>query len=203
MVNSISGVVLAGGANRRFNGKIKSNIVIGGKPIISRIVDTIKDIFDEIIIVTNSPDDFKEFSKYKIVGDKFLKVGPLGGIHAALHATSKEALFVFAGDMPLLDRKYIIRQIDYYKSNKCDILVPRIDNFIEPLHSIYSISITDTLEEYLMGGHNPAVRAFFKVMTVNYMQIENSEETVNAFTNINSPSDVSVVEIKTRLNDLI
>ena len=47
------------------DGKIKSKIVIGGKTIISRITDTIGDLFSEIIIVTNTPEEFKEFSNYK------------------------------------------------------------------------------------------------------------------------------------------
>jgi len=194
MINSISAVILAGGNNKRFNGITKSNIVINGKTIISRVIDTIKDIFEEIIIVTNTPEEFKEYGKFKIVGDQFLKVGPLGGIHAAFKASSKEALFVFAGDMPLLDSKIIIRQIDSYNRNICDILIPRINQYIEPLHAIYNISIIKTLEEYLAGDHDYAVREFFNMVNVRYMQLEESEETKNAFTNINSPSDISKVE---------
>lgn len=194
MINSISGVILAGGANKRFNSTTKSNIVINGKTIISRIVDTISDIFDEIIIVTNTPEEFKEYSNYKIVGDHFLKIGPLGGIHAALKESSKEALFVFAGDMPLLDKKYIIRQIDFYNSNICDILIPRINQFIEPLHAIYNITLIEKLEEYLTSDTNYAVRDFFKFVNVLYMQLEESEETKNAFININSPSDIFRIE---------
>jgi molybdopterin-guanine dinucleotide biosynthesis protein A len=40
-----------------------------------------------------------------------LKAGPLGGIHSALKASTKESLFVFTGDMPLLDKEMIVRQI--------------------------------------------------------------------------------------------
>jgi molybdenum cofactor guanylyltransferase len=194
MINNISGIILAGGANKRFNGTTKSNIIINGETIISRIIATIRDIFDEIIIVANTPEEFKEHNNYKIVSDQFLKTGPLGGIHAALKASSKEALFVFAGDMPLLDKKFIIRQIDYYNTNKCDILVPRINKYIEPLHSIYNISIIKTLEEYLTGNNDYAVREFFKKMNVKFIQFKESEGTKNAFTNINSPSDISIVE---------
>ena len=114
MAGNISGVILAGGENRRFNGLPKSKIVIDGKTIIARILDTINEIFDEIIIVTNSPEEYKEYSNCKIVSDHFLKAGPLGGIHAALKGTSNEAIFVFAGDMPLLDKKLIISQINYF-----------------------------------------------------------------------------------------
>ncbi len=194
MIHNISGVILAGGANKRFDGMTKANIVIDGKTIMSRIIDTIKDIFDEIIIVTNTPEEFKEYINYKIVNDQILKAGPLGGIHAALKASSKEALFVFAGDMPLLDKKIIIRQIEFYNSHKCDILIPRINTYIEPLHAIYNISIIETLEDYLTGDHDYAVREFYKRQNVRYMQLKGSEEISNAFININSPADIPIAE---------
>ncbi len=194
MVHNISGVILAGGANKRFDGITKANIVIDGKTIMSRIIDTIKDIFDEIIIVTNTPEEFKEYINYKIVNDQILKAGPLGGIHAAIKTSSKEALFVFAGDMPLLDKKVIIRQIEFYNSHKCDILIPRINTYIEPLHAIYNISIIETLEDYLTGDHDYAVREFYKRQNVRYMQLKGSEEISNAFININSPADIMIAE---------
>lgn len=194
MIHNISGVILAGGANERFDGMTKANIVIDGKTIISRIIDTIKDIFDEIIIVTNTPEEFKEYINYKIVSDQILKAGPLGGIHAAIKTSSKEALFVFAGDMPLLDKKIIIRQIEFYNSHKCDILIPRINTYIEPLHAIYNISIIETLEDYLTGDHDYAVRKFYKRQNVRYMQLKGSEEISNAFININSPADIPIAE---------
>jgi molybdopterin-guanine dinucleotide biosynthesis protein A len=187
---NISGVVLAGGANKRFNGSTKAKIVIDGKTIISRIIDTLTDIFDEIIIVTNTPEEYEEFKKHKIITDVFYKKGPLGGIHAALKASSKDAIFVFAGDMPFLNKGLIIKQIEYYRNHKYDILIPMINENIEPLHGIYDLSVNITLEEYLKADHNKAVREFFKLVKVGYIQFEDSEETRKAFTNINSPSDI-------------
>ena len=194
MAHNISGVILAGGVNKRFNGTTKANIVIKGKTIISRIIHTIRDIFDEIIIVTNTPEEFKEYNYFELIGDQFVNAGPLGGIHAAMKKSSKDALFVFAGDMPLLEKRFIIRQIDFYNSCKCDILVPRIYEYIEPLHAIYNISLIKVLEEYLTGDHDIAVREFFKGVDVSYLQLEDSVETKNAFSNVNSPSDISIVE---------
>jgi molybdopterin-guanine dinucleotide biosynthesis protein A len=194
MFHNISGVILAGGINKRFDGITKSNIVIDGKTIMFRIIDRIKDIFEEIIIVTNTPEEFKEYINYKIVSDQILKAGPLGGIHAAIKTSSKEALFVFAGDMPLLDKKIIIRQIEFYNSHNCDILIPLIKTYIEPLHAIYNISIFETLEDYLTRDHDYAVRKFCKSQNVLYMQFEGSEEIRNAFTNINSPADIMIAE---------
>jgi molybdopterin-guanine dinucleotide biosynthesis protein A len=47
MINNISGVILAGGANSRFNGATKSNIIIHGKTIVSGIIDTIEEYLTE------------------------------------------------------------------------------------------------------------------------------------------------------------
>jgi len=194
MVNNISGVILAGGASKRFNGINKTRILIDGKTIISRIIDTISDIFDEITIVTNTPEEFSDFSNYKIVGDQFLYKGPLGGIHSALKASEKDTLFVFAGDMPLLDKEFIIRQIDYFSLNKCEVLIPQINKYIEPLHGIYKKTLISVLEEYLIVNHDYAVREFLKKVNVCYLQFEESEKTRSAFININSPYDVSIAE---------
>ncbi len=194
MIHNISGVILAGGASKRFNGILKAKIVIDGKSIISRIVETLSDIFDELIIVTNTPEEFREYNNCKIIGDQYLNKGPLGGIHSALKVSEKEALFVFAGDMPLLDRQIIIKQIDFYNINKCDVLIPQMNEYIEPLHGIYKNTVLKILEEYLEGDNNFAIREFFKKVNVHYLQFEGSEKSRRAFTNINSPSDVSIVE---------
>jgi len=193
MINTISGVILAGGAGNRFDGATKSNIVIDGKTIISRIIETITNLFGEIIIVTNTPEEFIEHNNCKIISDQILKAGPLGGIHAALKASSNKAIFVFAGDMPFLDKKFIIRQIDSYNSNNCDVLIPKIGEYQEPLHSICNHTLMKPLEEYLSEAHDYAVREFFKKVNARYLQFDESEGTKKAFTNINSPSDISEI----------
>ena len=134
MEHRISGAILAGGASKRFGGITKANFVIGGKTIISGIICAIEDLFSEIIIVTNSPSEFREFIQYKIIEDQYLKAGPLGGIHAALKSSSGDAIFVFAGDMPFLNKEIITEQINAFNKGACDVLIPKVDQFIEPLH---------------------------------------------------------------------
>jgi molybdenum cofactor guanylyltransferase len=187
----ISGVILAGGANKRFGGITKSNIIINGETIISRIIGNINDLFEEIIIVTNNPSEFPEFAKYKIVEDQYLKAGPLGGIHAALKSSKQDAIFVFAGDMPFLKKEIIAEQINQFRLMEYDILIPKIGRFIEPLHSIYRISVLSDLERFITREKNRSVRDFISEMNVGYMQIQESEENKRAFTNINSPSDIA------------
>lgn len=193
MANRISGVILAGGSSKRFSGTTKANVVINGETIISRIISTISDFFDEIIIVTNKPEEFQEFIQYKIVKDQYLKAGPLGGIHAALKASSEDAIFVFAGDMPFLDKEIITNQINEFNKTQHDVLIPEVDQFIEPLHAIYRKSVLNDLERFLSKGKRRAVRDFLSEVNVGYLQITKNGKTEIAFANINSPSDLDKI----------
>jgi molybdenum cofactor guanylyltransferase len=192
--HNVSGVILAGGAGKRLNGIIKAKLIIRGKPVISLIIDTLNELFDEIIIVTNTPDEFSEFSKFKIVGDQFFNKGPLAGLHSSMKFSTHRELFVVAGDMPLLDKDIIIKQLEYFNDNNYPALIPRINQFIEPLHGIYRKSLLKNLEEYLEAPNDYSIMAFLKTINTGYLQYEDSEITRKAFMNINSPSDLVIVE---------
>ena len=193
MANRISGVILAGGSNKRFGGITKANVVIDGETIISRIISTISDLFVEIIIVTNKPEEFQKFIQYKMVEDQYLKAGPLGGIHAALKASSEDVIFVFAGDMPFLDKEIISDQINEFNKRGHDVFIPKVDQLIEPLHAIYRKSALNNLERFLSEGKSRAVRDFLSEVNVGYLQMTKNEKTDIAFVNINSPSDLEKI----------
>jgi molybdenum cofactor guanylyltransferase len=190
MGNNISGVILAGGANKRFGGITKANVVVNGATIISRIISVIGNLFTEIIIVTGKPEEFREFIQCKIVADQYLNAGPLGGIHAALKASSEEAVFVFAGDMPFPDKKIISDQVIEFNKGDHDVLIPKVGRLIEPLHAIYKRTVLTDLESFISERKSKAVRDFLSEVNVGYLQIPDTEQNKKAFTNINSPSDL-------------
>ncbi len=193
MKNNISGVILAGGSNRRFGGRTKANASVGGTTIISRIIKEIRDIFPEIIIVTNKAEEFREYAHYRIVPDQYPGIGPLGGIHAALKTASKDAIFVFACDMPFTDRIIIAEQIDEFRKRKSDVLLPKIGRYIEPLHAIYRVSVLDDLERFIAAGKSKAVKDFIAGVNTSYFVLPDNIRNRTAFANINSPSDLSEI----------
>lgn len=191
MINNIAGVILAGGEGKRFRGVTKANIVVDGRTIISRIIEVFKAIFEETILVTNSPEKFMEFEEICIItGDVYLNKGPLGGIHSALFNTKKDSIFVVGGDMPFLDTDIILKQIKFFEKNSCDSIVPVIGQNIEPLHGIYKKSVLEILEKYLSTDNNNSIRGFLKKIDICYFPVEDSEKSRLAFTNINSPEDL-------------
>lgn len=191
----MSAAILAGGENSRFNGKIKANIQIHGVRIITKITKILHEIFDEVIIVTNTPEEFKSYHKYKIVPDVYKKVGPLGGIHAAMNASDHDNLFVVASDMPCVSTEIIRAQAKYFKQSNGDVLIPKISNFIEPLHGIYSKSIFDKLDEYLKNPSELRIRDFLEQVKVKYFYLEDDEHTRKAFANINTPGDLQEIQM--------
>jgi|WetSurSiteA1Bulk_404760.scaffolds.fasta_scaffold74260_2 molybdopterin-guanine dinucleotide biosynthesis protein A len=193
MIGNISAAILAGGSGKRFHSVVKPKIVIDGTMIISRILSVLSDIFNEVIIVTNTPAEYEQF-KCITVPDEIRGSGPLGGIHAALKKSSNKAVFVFAGDMPFPDRNIILHLAKEFENEACQALVPRIDGYIEPLHSIYSHSLAGAIEEHLTRKGHMAVIEFLKTIDVRYFDFEKSEEVLKAFTNINSPEDIVMAE---------
>lgn len=187
----ISAAILAGGTASRFNGIIKSKIVIEGEMIISRILSVLNDIFQEIFIVTNPITRFEEFTACILIQDEILNTGPLGGIHAALKASSGNAVFVIAGDMPFPDMRLITRMIRIYEEEAPDALVPVVGEYSEPLFSIYNTSLIQHIENFLSQNNEIAVADFLKTVNVRYLAFEKSPEVQKAFTNINSPEDLN------------
>ena len=187
-----TGVILAGGENRRYNGEIKSLLHIEGKPIIERILEVYKSLFDDILVVTNTIGAFEKYSDFRMVSDFFMKAGPLGGIHAAMKSSSSEALFVVAGDMPWLSVGIIDMMIRHFESTHCEVLIPAgYSGYIEPMHAIYSRSLEQRLEQFLETSSNLAIREFLKLTKVEYLVVETEEGSRNPFSNINSPGDLA------------
>jgi molybdopterin-guanine dinucleotide biosynthesis protein A len=194
--NGISAAILAGGNNIRFKGKSKANVTINGARIIVRMLKALDDIFDEIVIITNTPEDFKSFKQFKIVPDKLKNKGPLGGIHAALNAVNNDSAFVFAGDMPCLSKDIINEQIEFYKEKSANICLPRINNNIKSLHAIYNKAIYKELDKYLKNSENYSTKEFLKLERKRYFYLDNTKKNQKAFSYINSPKDIVEIQEK-------
>lgn len=190
-VRNIAAAVLAGGENSRMSGRNKGFICISGEPIITRTVRLLGEIFEEIVLVTNSPQEYKAYKDMFYLAEDIIKgAGPLGGIHSALSATKKEAVFFVACDMPFLHNALISRLVRRFSKLDCDALVPRINSFIEPLHGIYKKSLRDKLELFLRTNTDYSVRNFLAALNVEYFDLADNASNRKVFKNLNTPDDL-------------
>ncbi len=194
-VPDIAGAILAGGKNVRMSGIEKGLIRIRGRPLIERAIDLLEGIFEEIILVSNSKADFNDYTDRIIITSDIIEgIGPLGGIHSGLCRTSKHAVFFTACDMPFLEAGMILREIEYFKELNCDALIPRIGNFIEPLHAVYKKSLKGYIPALVKGDSNYSIRSLFKTVDVCYMDLEDNQDNWNIFMNLNTLKDFKEME---------
>jgi len=191
LFNDIAAVILTGGKGSRMGSFNKSLIEIKGEKIISRILHVVRPLFGEIII---SGKEIPGLTVKDIIftADRFSGRGPLAGIESALNVSRSQYIFVFAGDMPWLSAEVIIAQVNCMLAEPCDILVPRLGDEIEPLHSVINKNVSRLLTEYLANEKGNAVRGFYSRTNMKYFDITSPRYHDNPFTNINRPEDIEL-----------
>lgn len=179
-------IILAGGKSSRM-GYNKSFLKIGKLSFIEIVLEKVKD-FNDIIIVTNTPDEYK-YLGIKVVKDIFPFTGPLGGIYTGLKYARYENAVVFPCDMPFINTK-LLKYIAQIAENY-DGVVPKVDGFYQPLCSAYSKKCIKLFGESLKNGITKIID-IYPLMNIYYMTKKEIEEYGNyedMFININTPEE--------------
>jgi molybdopterin-guanine dinucleotide biosynthesis protein A len=187
--SSVSGILLAGGKSRRMGGVNKALLEVGGRRIIERAVATLKDLFTEIVLITNSPEDF-EFLGLPMFRDKIPGAGSLGGLYTGLSVTTADYGFLAACDMPFIlagPIKHLLNSIDDH-----DVVIPRVQGFLEPLHAVYSRRCLPFIEELLAQGN---LRIIDFLDTVDVLEIPDEDlkrfdPELRFIVNLNTPEQL-------------
>lgn len=190
-----SAIVLVGGAASRAGGQEKYFFVYKGKTFIDRLLDTLRGIVDEILVVTKDAAQCERFSHLpdiKCVEDIQKGLGPIGGLYTgALHARG-ELVFVAACDMPCIDQnlvKHLFSLVDEY-----DAVIPCWNKEkLEPLHAVYRRS---AVVDYLDHHDSHSLRAMVKNLKTRYVSVETIrriDPNLSSFTNINKLDELAEI----------
>ncbi|MCL4278569.1 MAG: molybdenum cofactor guanylyltransferase [Ignavibacteriaceae bacterium] len=134
MYKDITGIILAGGKSKRM-GLNKSFLKVGEVTMIERTTELMKSLFDRVILITNTPDEYK-FLGIEMFEDIYKNVGPLAGIHSGLAHSITDKNFIISCDIPFVN-KGVIEFIINYKTNK-SITITKADGFVQQLCGLYS-----------------------------------------------------------------
>jgi molybdopterin-guanine dinucleotide biosynthesis protein A len=187
-ITDCSGVILAGGENRRMPVS-KAFIKVNGQTIIQRTLSTYKSIFSEIAIVTNQPEQYSRFN-VKLLGDIYDIGGPMTGILTSLLNAHHGWVFVAACDMPFIEEKLI----QYMASLRhgYDAVIPRYRGRPEPLLALYSKKLTKSMENAILDNKR-SLKDFLSSKHVNYVplrEIKKVDPEARSIINLNSPRDI-------------
>ena len=186
---AMTGIILAGGKNSRM-GIDKAFIKINGSRMIDKTMDIYSQLFNEILIVTNDPLPYLEFTGATIVTDIYKGKGPLGGIYTGLFYARNPYSFVSACDMPYLNKDFI----EYLTglSGKHDVIVPVLAEGYQPLHAIYSRNCLPSIKRLLILD-KLKITGFYRdmrVLEVSGGQIQPFNRDSRLFQNLNTPEDL-------------
>ena len=183
----MTGVILSGGKNRRM-GENKAFLAINGERLIDRTVRLFRSIFKEVIIVTTDPTDYLD-QPAVIVTDILPDKGALGGIYTGLFFAREQHVFVSACDMPFLSLPLLRYMVSLAAG--CDVVVPAVGDWLEPLHAIYGKACLGPIERMLEAGERKIVRFFpeVRVRVVQEAEIDRLDPQRLSFLNVNTPED--------------
>lgn len=187
-----SAVILVGGEARRANGKEKYFFTYQGKTFIERLIESLSQVVDEIILVARDPEQCKRFNAIqgvRCITDIRTGTGPIGGLHAGSLAARGEEIFVSACDMPCVDPLVITHLFNGI--NGYDAAIPCWNrDMLEPLHAVYKRS---ALVSYLEKHDSLSLRSMVKDLNTYYVpinEIQAIDHELTTFTNINKIEDL-------------
>lgn len=186
-LDSVTGVILAGGPSSRM-GSNKALLPHQGGLFIETIYRQFSRIFSEVLLVTNTPEQYG-FVPCRKVADQLTGAGPLAGIHAALSHCTTEFIFVAACDMPCLNPaliKYLVGRAPGF-----DVVIPAGSKGLEALHALYSTQALPAVTAALAAGRRRIVSFFddVRVCQVGSEEVARFDPGFRSFHNINTPEE--------------
>ena len=189
MSDFVSAALLAGGSSKRM-GLDKQFFHISGVQMFEQILPTLSSIFDDVMVVTDSPELYKNMD-VRTVSDIIPGSGPLSGIHTAIVESRSKYVYILACDMPVINVKYIDFMIDKLIRNPSDACVTRKGNWIEPFHAFYSKTGLPTFEADFLESKGSIYYILKRINTLYIPESDARKFTPDwfLFCNLNTPED--------------
>ena len=189
--NNILPVVLAGGKSKRF-GEDKSQVLLGDKILIDHILTEIKDDFEEILIVANSPIKHLSLNKIVEISDYQKNLGPLGGVLSAMkwikfNNKKYKWIATFPSDTPFFKKNIFENFYNRINEKESELFFMKSNDKRHNIFGLWCVDLNDQLQKDLENGARKVENWANKigVKTVNM-----SFEKEDPFFNINTKEDL-------------
>lgn len=181
--------VLVGGKSRRM-GADKALLSVDGRPIIQRVIETVRTVAADVILVGASAHTHAWLGG-RPVEDLVPEGGPLAGIYTALSAARFHHCLVVACDMPFLNAR-LLRHM-HRRAASWDVVVPHLDGHLEPLHAVYSRACLEPIATMLNQGRVCPLDLYPMVRTdyLEAQEIALFDPDYRSFINLNTPADLA------------
>jgi molybdopterin-guanine dinucleotide biosynthesis protein A len=186
--NKMTGVILSGGKSVRM-GQNKAFIKIEGIPIINRIYILFKELFEEVMIVTDQKELFTNFDS-NIFPDLLPNMGALGGLYTGIFYSTYHYSFCVACDMPFIKKSLVQYLIENIRNE--DVIVPRTTDGLQPLHAVYSKNCLGPIKRVIDQGKYKIIDFYdlVKVKILDQKDFASLDPLRESFINVNTPKEL-------------
>jgi molybdenum cofactor guanylyltransferase len=185
----LTAFILAGGKSTRM-GTDKAFVEYAGRTLLARTLGLARSVASDVRIV-GGKEKFAAFAP--VVEDVIRDCGPLGGIHAALLASSTELNVMLAVDVPFVSWAFLQYLITQARgAPEAAVVVPRGDGGWQPLCAVYRREFAGVAERALLAGRNRIDRLFDEVRTrvIEQEELEGAGFSSAIFRNLNTPEEL-------------
>jgi molybdopterin-guanine dinucleotide biosynthesis protein A len=189
-MDRVTPIILAGGAGTRLGGVNKALLEIGGRRVVDRLLDVLRPLGDEIVIVSND-DSLLDIPGTRVVADVERGAGALMGLYSGLRAVHTPLATATACDMPFVNPALLHQLLALAEGH--DAVVPVLGDQPEPLHAVYRSTCVPAIADALAAGKKRLI-AFFDAVDVQYVpeaQVRRWDVELRSFLNVNRPDDLA------------
>jgi len=174
-------------------GRDKGLVLLGGRPLISHVLERVAGVGDETLVTTNSPQAYA-FTGARLAADASPGGGALLGLSTALSAAQGETVLVLACDMPFVSRPLLAHLLSLAAS--ADVILPRRAGEYEPLHAVYSRTCLTAVLAALAAGKRRMISFLddVRLCVVEESELAGFDADGRSFFNVNTPADLAQAE---------
>ena len=181
--------ILAGGKSTRM-GFDKQLLMDGDLRILETVIETLKQEFSDIVIVTARPELYESMG-VRIFQDEYQGKGPLAGVHAALQGARSRYVYLLACDMPVVSLPFIRYMKDRIRQTGAAICAGKYNERLEPFNTFYSCDLLENVTHRLDTGNSSLFRFIYgnHACIIEQEDAARFDKELRMFTNINTRSE--------------
>lgn len=187
---NITAIILAGGKSSRMKTD-KGFVSFNGKILVQHVIDALKKITNNIIIITQDP-AYAKFG-YPCFSDIYKEKGALGGIYTGLVNSSSQKNIVVGCDMPFLSESLLNALL--HNCDGVDVLLAMHKDKEEPLCSVYDKTCIPHFKQLIEKSQLKITDALAGLKTSPISFDKEDWFIGNEFANINSPDQLDDLKI--------
>jgi molybdopterin-guanine dinucleotide biosynthesis protein A len=177
-----TGIILAGGKSSRMK-EDKGLMLLDGKPMIQYVIDVLKPLVGELIIISNNA-DYEQFG-CPVYPDVIKEKGPLAGLYTGLFYTQSETNVVLSCDVPYVNEELIAFLLAEHQNHQ--ITIPLKEERTHQLIGVFSKSCEPIFGISLEKEELKLLDAF-KNLSLNIVDANHFDAQL--FKNLNAPNDL-------------